>query len=183
MAKFGFAAGDYKDPKAMGGIIPDGLYFLKALEADGKDTTTGGEMIAVKFEVTRGDHAGHWIFQNYNVVNTNETAQRMGREHVAGWSRACGKPKADDTDAILEIEFVGLVGLEVSKNPQYKDKNRIEEYYTVAEGKTKMKALHEAGGAAATATATPAASKPAPEKKETPPAAAAGGPKKNPWDD
>jgi len=73
MAKFGFSPDDVDMSNVGGGSrdpIEPGDYTLRALEAEEKSTSTGGEMIKVKFEVVGGEHNGHWIWQNFNVVNS-----------------------------------------------------------------------------------------------------------------
>ena len=105
MAKFGFDVSEV-DATATGGgsrePIEPGDYTLKALEAEEKSTSTGGTMIKVKFEITSGAHAGHWIWQNFNIVNKSEKAQAIGRQQLVAWATACGKPNADDTDKLID---------------------------------------------------------------------------------
>ena len=132
MAKFGFDVSDVTpDTGATGGSydpIPDGEYYLKALEAEEKSTSAGtGSYIKVKFEVIKGEYAGRWIWQNFNINNPSEKAQRIGRQQVAAWCAACGKPDADDTDKLLEKPFRADVTIEKGTGG-YKDSNRIKAF-------------------------------------------------------
>jgi hypothetical protein len=99
MAKFGFDVSDVTpDTGSTGGSydpIPDGEYTLKALEAEEKATSAGtGSYIKVKFEVVGGSHNGHWVWQNFNIVNKSEKAQQIGRQQLAAWATACGNDVA-----------------------------------------------------------------------------------------
>lgn len=132
MAKFGFdvsdvspdtgAAGNSYDP------IPEGEYVLKALEAEEKTTTKGdGSYIKVKFEVAKGEFTGRLLWQNFNINNPSEKAQRIGRQQLVAWATACGKPEADDTDKLLEKQFRADVAIEKGTGG-YSDSNRIKAF-------------------------------------------------------
>jgi hypothetical protein len=129
MAKFGFDVAEVEvnapvsyDP------VPEGEYVLKALEAEEKDTSAGtGSYIKVKFEITKGEYAGRWIWSNFNINNPSEKAQRIGRQQLVAWATACGKPDADDTDKLLEKSFKAAVSIEAGKDG-YKDSNRIKAF-------------------------------------------------------
>jgi len=161
MAKFGFNSSEVdvnatvsRDP------IPAGDYVLKCLEAEEKETSSGGTMIKAKFEVVGGEYDGRWVWNNYNIVNASEKAQNIGRQQLVSWATACGKPEADDTDKLIDKKFTATVGIEKGTGG-YSDSNRIKSYL-----------MPESGSAPATKPAV----KPAPAAK---PAAAKG---TNPWD-
>ena len=129
MAKFGFdtreidasAPAEY-DP------LPEGDYILKALEAEEKETSRGdGSYIKAKFEVVRGEYTGRLLWQNFNINNPSEKAQKIGRQQLVAWAMACGKPDADDTDKLLEKPFKASVSIEKGKGG-YKDSNRIKAF-------------------------------------------------------
>lgn len=167
MAKFGFDVAEV-DITAQGGgnydPVPEDDYVLKALEAEEKDTSTGGSMIKVKFEVVSGEHKGRWIWQNFNIVNKSEAAQRIGRQQLVSWATACGKPDCDNTDKLIDKQFTATVGIEAGSGT-YKASNRIKAFLL---------------SGAAEPTGKPPATKPA---KAAPVAAAAPAAKAaNPWD-
>ena len=166
MAKFGFDVSDVTpDTGATGGSydpIPDGEYVLKALDAEEKATSAGtGSYIKVKFEVVKGEYTGRLIWQNFNVNNPSEKAQRIGRQQMVAWATACGKPDADDTDKLLDKPFSAAVSIEKGTGG-YSDSNRIKAF------------LFNQEVAPAKAAPKPAA-KPAP-------AAAPASKSANPWD-
>lgn len=165
MAKFGFDTTDVlPDTGTTGGSydpIPDGEYTLKALEAEEKDTSAGtGTYIKVKFEVVKGEFAGRWIWQNFNINNPSEKAQRIGRQQMVAWATACGKPDADDTDKLLDKPFSAAVSIEKGTGG-YSDSNRIKAFLFNQE-------------------AAPAKAAPKPAAKPAP--AAPASKSANPWD-
>lgn len=132
MAKFGFDTADVTpDAGAPGGNydpLPEGEYTLKALDAEEKTTSKGdGTYIKVKFEVTKGEHAGRWLWQNFNVSNPSARAQQIGRQQLVAWAAACGRPDADDTDKLLERPFRASVSIEKGTGG-YSDSNRIKAF-------------------------------------------------------
>lgn len=166
MAKFGFDVSevDMSNATVGGGNydpIPEGEYTLKALDAEEKETQSGGTMIKVKFEVVGGEYDGRWIWQNFNTVNRNEKAQNIGRAQLAAWGAACGKPDADDTDKLLDKKFKALVDIQAGTGG-YKDSNRVKAFlYDKPEAGEK---------------------KPAAKPAATKPAASAPSKGTNPWD-
>lgn len=166
MAKFGFDVSDVTpDTGATGGSydpIPDGEYVLKALDAEEKATSAGtGSYIKVKFEVVKGEYTGRLIWQNFNINNPSEKAQRIGRQQMVAWATACGKPDADDTDKLLDKPFSAAVSIEKGTGG-YADSNRIKAFMFNQE-------------------AAPAKAAPKPAAKPAP-AAAPASKSANPWD-
>lgn len=182
MANFGFDISEVEvSERGDFEIMPKGEYTLKATDAELKSTKKGdGKYLSVTFEIVKGQYTGRKVWQNFNVVNPNEKAEQIGREQVAGWARAAGKPNARDSDDLLERSF--NCNLDIEKGTGgYSDKNIIKSFLT---GESKS---------------TPAPNKPAnkfeedepiptkeekkPEpKKEEPKQEAPKSDKKNPWD-
>ena len=166
MAKFGFDVSDVTpDTGATGGSydpIPEGEYILKAVDAEEKATSKGdGSYIKVKFEVVKGEFANRLLWQNFNVNNPSDKAQRIGRQQMVAWAAACGKPDADDTDKLLEKPFRAAVSIEKGTGG-YSDSNKIKAFL-----------FDQEAAAPAKAAPKPAASKPA---------AAPASKSANPWD-
>ena len=166
MAKFGFDSSevDLNDmPSGSYEPIPPGDYVLSATEAVEKTTKSGGEMIAVTFEVVKGEFEGRKIWNNFNTRNASEVAQRIGRQQLVFWATACGKPDCDDTDKLIDKPFKASVGIDKGTGG-YADSNVVKSFLFEADEKP--------------AAAKPAAAKPA----APPPAAKSGGKPTNPWD-
>jgi hypothetical protein len=162
MAKFGFDSSevDVNDGPSYE-LLPEAEYTMKAIDAEERETSTGGEMIVAKFEVIGGKHDGRWVWMNFNIVNKSEAAQRIGRQQLVAWATACGKPDANDTDKLLDKRFNAIVGIQKGTGG-YKDSNTIKQFLF---------------GDAPSTSASPKESKAAPAEK---PAAASSG--SNPWD-
>lgn len=128
MAKFGFDSTEVDiNEKGSFDPIPEGEYTLKALEAEEKETASGGTMIKAKFEVTKGDFAGRWVWQNFNIVNKSEKAQKIGRQQLVAWATACGRPDADDTDKLMDRPFAAVVAIEPASGG-YSASNKIKTF-------------------------------------------------------
>jgi hypothetical protein len=163
MAKFGFDVTEVEvSAPAEYDPIPEGDYILKAVDAEEKTTSRGdGSYIKVKYEVVKGEHAGRLLWQNFNINNPSEKAQRIGRQQLVAWAAACGKPDADDTDKLLEKPFTAAVSVEKGTGG-YADSNRIKAFLFNQE-------------------AAPAKAAPKPAAKPAP-AAAPASKSANPWD-
>lgn len=177
MARFGFDISETEyNERGEFEIIPKGTEVtLKATEAEEKKTSAGtGSYIAVTFEVTKGEHAGRKIWQNFNINNPSDKAEKIGREQIAGWARACGKPNAQDTDELLERPFNAKLGIEKGTGG-YSDKNKIDSFLLAG----------SVGGSAPAKSKfddEQAEPKKLEEKPKSEPAKPAEGKKKNPWD-
>lgn len=165
MAKFGFNVSEVEvSAPAEYEPIPEGEYILKAVDAEEKETSRGdGSYIKAKFEVVKGEHTGRLLWQNFNINNPSEKAQRIGRQQLVAWATACGKPDADDTDKLLEKPFRAAVSIEPGTGG-YKASNKIKVF------------LFDRGGEAGEEKAVRRA--PAPAAKPAAPAAKSS----NPWD-
>tara|TARA_R110000822_G_scaffold14666_6_gene51362 strand:- start:2738 stop:3229 length:492 start_codon:yes stop_codon:yes gene_type:complete len=127
MAKFGFDVDEVEvDIAPDYSPIPKGEYKLQALEAEEKETAKkNGSYIKVKFEVVDGPHMSRLIWQNFNIVNPNEIAQRIGRQQLVAWATACGKPDAADTDLLIGKTFAAAVDIDKGTGG-YSDSNTIK---------------------------------------------------------
>jgi len=173
MARFDWSHDDYDSPTDFE-VIPEGTEVkMKATEAEDKETSSGGEMIAATFVIVEpAEYKNRKVWNNFNTVNKSEKAQNFGRRMVAGWARACGKPNAKNTDELLEKAFWCKLGVEKGTG-QYRDKNVIASF------------LMPDGAASSAPTAEKTATDSAPAEKEpakqesTAPSSG----KKKPWDD
>jgi hypothetical protein len=168
MAKFDWNNDDYQDDRNFEPLDP-GVYRLRCVDAEEKTTRSGGTMIAATFEVVG---SGRKVWHNFNVVNSSEIAERIGRSQVSAWARACGKPQAGSTDQLLHAEFEAR--LKIEHQDGYKPRNIIDGFIAGAGTQAPGKPAEPAKPAAPKA-ATP---KPAPAPKPAPTSSS----QKNPWD-
>lgn len=191
MAKFGFDVAEVEvSERGDFEIMPKGEYTLKATAAEEKETSAKtGTYIAAEFEVVKGEFTGRKVWQNFNVNNPNDKAEKIGREQIAGWARACGKPNAQDTDELLERPFQCKLGIEKGTGG-YSDKNKIDSFLMPGAASKpapagKGKFDEEAPPAKKPAPAPTAEEKPDPTDSASNVTSPSSAPakKRNPWDD
>lgn len=122
---FGFNLAEVKpDAGGFGEPIPAGWYKLQADEGSIEETGGGtGSMVKVRFAVEEGDFKGRKVFQNFNIVNSNEDAQRIGRSQLAALAHAIGRPSAQGPHELLGVTFWGKVQIEKGKSKDPQDPN------------------------------------------------------------
>lgn len=102
--------------------LPAGWQTFTIKDAEVKVTKNGtGQYIKLRMDVTGGDFDGRVIFENVNVRNANEVAERIGRQQLGEIMRAIGLASVSDTD-----EFIGgtlMAKLAVKKDAEYGDEN------------------------------------------------------------
>jgi len=81
--------------------IPAGWYNAKITNAELKPTSTGGQRIAVRYDITGPQHEGRVVFSGFNVRNNNEEAVRISREQLGQLMRATGLGRLDNTDQLV----------------------------------------------------------------------------------
>lgn len=92
------------DPEANPGStpVPGGKWYVAAMiESETKPTKSGtGKLVAAKFEILEGEHAGRHVGTRFNIENPNEVAQRIGRGQLADVCRAVGVLHPSDTSEL-----------------------------------------------------------------------------------
>ena len=185
MASFGFDTTEYESSTDFE-VMPKGEYTLKATDCELKKTKSGeGAYLSVTFEVVKPSaFNGRKVWQNFNIHNPSDKAQKIGREQVSGWARACGKPNAADSDALLERQFACKLDIEKGTGG-YSDKNIIKGFLTEGES---GKSVSDTPKKSSKFDDEPAPKREEPKEEpkrkeskqeESKPAPA----KKNPWDD
>ena len=82
--------------------LPAGSYPVQIVETETKTTNAGnGTYLKTKFEVVDGEYKGRKFFQNFNLTNANETAERIGRQHIKAILDAIGKSSAKNSQEML----------------------------------------------------------------------------------
>ena len=84
---------DFTNDKAPG-EIDDGTYFCRVDEAEMKDSKTGGVYVKVKFDILKvdGEEKVGVIFHNFNIKNSNEQAEKIGRGQLKQFCEFSGGP-------------------------------------------------------------------------------------------
>lgn len=112
--------------------LPDGEYRVRISAAKDKKTQKGGDMIVITFVVEDEDYPeyfGRYIWKNINIVNENETAQRIGRAELNQLRQAVGIESLTDLDQLLGEYCCGRVKIRTSTDPRYPDpQNEISNF-------------------------------------------------------
>lgn len=113
--------------------VPPGMYLLRCVDKEMKDTSSGGAMLAAQFEVIDGPMQGRRVFHNFNVVNDNTKAVEIAIREIKSWMIACGLPATGQLtmskiDELEGRQFMAKVGIEKDKSGQYEDKNKIKRF-------------------------------------------------------
>lgn len=144
--------------------IPAGVYSVMIDNAELKATIAGtGQYISVMLKVMEGPHTGRVVFDKINIVNPNETSQRIGLQALKKIMLAMGGTPITDSDQLIGARLVIKVGVE--KDATYGDRNNVKDYQS-------------GGGAIAPVAAQPQPMNPvqaqalgmAPQAQPTPPA-------------
>ena len=185
----GISLNDIPDSDDNYDLIPNGEYGVRAVDMQLRESKNRGQhgnfgqMIAVQFEVTGPTQAGRKIFANFNIVNDNATATEIGLRELKSWMAACGADLNGplSMDRVYECvgrEFIGRIGVQKSKNPEYDDQNKIAKYkaHPMTAQTKQAPAAQQAQYAEYSAPAQQAAP-PAPAPQQTAPAPGA-----RPWE-
>ncbi|UYM14281.1 DUF669 domain-containing protein [Endozoicomonas euniceicola] len=103
MAGLGFTANEYNPAQGFE-PLPNGEYIAMISEAELKNTKAGtGQYIKFVWTVMDGEYSGRKVWSNHNIVNPNQTAQKIGREEISAIAHAIGRPDVNDTDHMINI--------------------------------------------------------------------------------
>jgi len=106
-------------------VLPDGEYQVIITEAEMKANKSGqGAHIGVSMQVIEGECEGRLLWANYNVQNSNPTAEKIGRAELASLCKAIGIINPQDTSELCDKPFIVNLGLD-KKDPT---KNKIKSY-------------------------------------------------------
>lgn len=130
-------------------LVPAGDYTVQLSDHAWKPTQKGGNYLALTLEITGPTHEGRKIFDNLNLDCANEEAQKIALRSYKSICLACNAEAYYDGIFTVEADTVEdyfsalpeslyahdiavKIGIEVSKDPQYPNKNKIKQYGTPA---------------------------------------------------
>jgi hypothetical protein len=149
--------------------MPPGWYALQCVKAELKDTSTGGKMVVVEFEVIGERFNGRKVFQRLNVINRNADAEKIGRRELAHLGQACGYPNGvTGTDQLLGKQLDGRLAIREGREVDgktYGADNEIKAYAALgsksAQQAQAAKPAGQQGARAWQTSSTPSPSAPA----------------------
>lgn len=116
--------------------LPDGEYTVKIDGTELKATKNGtGQFIKTAFVVLAPKFQGRKLFHNFNIINENIDAMRIGRQQVKALMQAGGLTQEqinqfNDTDQLIGLTCNVTVGIEKGQGA-YGPQNRIKRFLKV----------------------------------------------------
>ena len=93
-------------------VLPTGNYPVEIVNAEAKETKSGGGMLVVGYKVLAGEYAGSVVSDNYNIINKSEDAQRIALSTIKTILTVGGhkNPNAlGDTNELLGLKLTTYV--------------------------------------------------------------------------
>lgn len=127
MAHIEFDANEY-EPMGSFEPIPVGEYLVVISGSDIKPTTKGtGKYLQLVYDVIDGEYLGRKLFDRLNIINDNETAQKIAKSQLSAICRAVGVMSPKDTAELHDKPFVVKVAIKPATE-QYQASNTIRGY-------------------------------------------------------
>lgn len=143
--------------------LPPGEYTAMITKSEAKENKSGAGMhISATFQIVEGDYEGRLLFANWNVQNSNPTAEKIGRAELAACCRAVGVMNPQDSTELHDKPILITVGLD-KKDPT---RNVIKGYDSLNSQPPGTEAAPAAKAAAPVAAAAPAATGKKPWQKK-----------------
>lgn len=112
-----------KEPIKSRELLPPDTYQVMITDTREKETSKGGTMLIVDYEVLLGPHQGSPLQSWHNVVNDSEKAMEMAERELATICRAVGREAIGDTEELHGQRLVVRVG--IKQDEGYEPKNVI----------------------------------------------------------
>ena len=111
-------------------VLPKGEYLVICRESELKDTKAGdGKYIKVMFEIVSQEYNGRKLWHNFNVVNPNDMAQKIGLGQLKSFLLSSGvKPEQLNSVKPHNLVGQGCVVKVTTKTDSYGEKNEITSF-------------------------------------------------------
>lgn len=110
--------------------VPAGKYKLALVKAERKAARKEGNYyLNCQFIIVKGEYKKRTVFHMFNLENTTEQAQEIGRNQLKEMMMACGVKSLKDmwsVDKLLNKPFDAVIGIE--KSDEYGDRNKINRF-------------------------------------------------------
>lgn len=108
--------------------LPAGVYSAVVVRTQQKDTKKrDGLYLEVEFDITGPQYAGRKFWDNFNLMNPNPDAVRIGLEQLGKLGKAAGLPVLEDDQQLLNAEV--QIELYIGKDKDGTPRNRVGGYY------------------------------------------------------
>jgi hypothetical protein len=85
------------------------------------------QYLQLVFDIVDEEYAGRKVFERLNVVNDNETAQKIGKQKLSAICLVLGITQIDDTEQLHDKPIIIVVGISPA-NGDYGPSNKITGY-------------------------------------------------------
>ena len=128
-------------------LIPPGEYQAQIIEADIKDTSTGGKRLALTFEILSGQYSTRRVFDNLNLWNSNAQAVEIARQQMKKICVAIDNLNIqENTDLLFKPMIIRLKTQPAKGN--YEARNAVADYKPNSGVASRRPAAAAVGGAA-----------------------------------
>ena len=124
-----FNADNIEAPKSDFELLPPANYNVRVLEATEATTKNGDPGVKLTLEVTDGEYQSRRIWDSCWIKHSSDKFRAREAARFASFCRAVGVPTPQSTDDFLGLECVCKVRIERSKDPQYSDQNKAQDYF------------------------------------------------------
>ena len=113
--------------------LPVGFYSGVITRAEMKNASErakdpNGKYVEVEFDITEpSEMTRRKFWDKFNVINTNATATKIGREHLSDLAQACGISSLGDTEELLGKECCFYLMIEPARG-DFKESNKCMKY-------------------------------------------------------
>ena len=136
MSNLGFELNDGNAPEQQDFTpIPAGWYQVTIEKAEAKPTKDGtGAYINLQCKVLGPSYANRVIFGMINYKSKSDQAEVIGKRLLDSLRRAMKIDRLVDTDQFVGGTVEAKIGIQISKDPQYEDKNDIKQFREITGG-------------------------------------------------
>lgn len=93
--------------------LPPGEYIAVASDSEMKSNKSNdGQHLSITFDIVEGQMEGRKLWSNYNVVNPNPDAERIGRSELAALCKAAGVANPKDSSELHGKPVILVVGID-----------------------------------------------------------------------
>lgn len=106
-------------------LLPAHECMMQVIESEITKKDNGGETLSATFELLEGEYQSR-RFWEYITLKGSDKAVEFGRRKLGWLANACngGRP-IDDSEELHFKPFLGKIGVNRSKDPNYKDRNDL----------------------------------------------------------
>jgi len=112
-------------------VVPPGTYNVVIVDSDVQDTAKGGKMLVCRYQIIDGQYVGDTLTDRLNIVNSSDTAQKIGLSQLKNICDAVGHSgQLKDSNQLHGKPFAVKVTIEKFESNKEKgkmlDSNKIE---------------------------------------------------------